>query len=153
LIYAVAVCWAAAILTSCGTVGSPAARAEGKAGPQSSTDLLKVGDLLNIDFSGSSEPPTPKHEERIKEDGNITLPFLGPIQAAGKTRGQLQEEIHAAYVPKYYQRLTVIVKSESRFFYVEGMVKNSGLYPQMGDLTVLLCIAAAGDFNELAKRR
>ena len=150
---ALTICWAAAILTSCGTTGSPAARVEGgKAAPKFSTDMLRVGDLLNIDFSGTTDPPTSKHEERIKDDGKIDLPFIGEIQAAGRTRGQLQEDILAAYVPQYYRHLTVVIRSENRFFYVEGMVKSAGRYPHLGEMTLLRCIAAAGDFNDFAKK-
>jgi polysaccharide export outer membrane protein len=108
--------------------------------------------MLNIDFSGTAQPPISKHEERIKDDGNIDLPYIGSIQAAGKTRGQLQDDILTAYVPKFYRRLTVVVKSESRFFYVEGQVKSAGRYPHLGEMTLLRCISAAGDFTDFAKR-
>ena len=40
------------------------------------------------------------HVEPIKEDGTITLPDIGPVQAAGKTAGELQNEIYNLYVPK-----------------------------------------------------
>jgi polysaccharide export outer membrane protein len=154
-VYAGALAWALFLLAGCGS--TPPSKAQ-LSGPEQGaegervTDLMRVGDLVTIDFSGVSDPPTTKHEERIKSDGNITLPFIGAIQAAGKTRGQLQDDIHNAYVPKYYLTLTVIVKSENRFFYVEGMVKTPGRYPHVGEMTVLRCIATAGDFNDFAKK-
>jgi polysaccharide export outer membrane protein len=115
-------------------------------------DLLRVGDLVNIFFSGVNNPPAEQHTERIKDDGKITLPLIGPIQAAGITRAQLQENIWAAYVPNLYQRLTVTIGSEARSFYVEGMVKNPGRYQYAGQMDVLKCISAAGDFNDFAKK-
>jgi protein involved in polysaccharide export with SLBB domain len=117
-----------------------------------STDRLRIGDPVSISFTGVENPPTLKHEERIKNDGRITLPFVGPIEAAGMTRGELQEAILTNYVPKYYKHLTVIVSSESRWFYVDGQVKNPGRFQHQGEMTVLKCIAAAGDFNDFAKK-
>src|SRR5512137_1618558 len=37
-----------------------------------STDVFRVGDVVSVTFSGISEQ-IPAHEERIKEDGTITL--------------------------------------------------------------------------------
>jgi protein involved in polysaccharide export with SLBB domain len=115
-------------------------------------DALRVGELILIEFSGVEVPP-PRHEERIKIDGNITLPNLAePIRAAGKTRGELEEEIHKRYVPAYYQRLTVIVRNEGRYFYVKGQVKNPNQFMYMKEMTVLRAIATAGDFTDFAKK-
>ncbi len=67
-----------------------------------------------------------RHEETIKEDGTITLPLIGSVYAVGKTAGELQNEIYTNYVPKYYVRLTVTVKSGDRVYYVGGEVKSPG---------------------------
>jgi polysaccharide export outer membrane protein len=117
-----------------------------------SPDLLRVGDYITISFSGVVNPPSDKHEERIGDSGQIILPFIAPVEASGKTRAELQQLIHDAYVPKFYQHLTVTVGSESRAFYVEGQVKNPGRYSFAGEMSVLKCIAAAGDFTDFAKR-
>ncbi|KAB2646482.1 MAG: hypothetical protein DVB33_09660, partial [Verrucomicrobia bacterium] len=61
-------------------------------------------DLVIVTFSGQQDLQT--HEERIKEDGTITLQFINSIKAEGKTTGELQREIHKAYVPTFYKRLT-----------------------------------------------
>ena len=49
---------------------------------------LHVGDTVTITFTGLEEPPPPQ-EKPIKEDGTITLPDIGRVQAAGKTAGEL----------------------------------------------------------------
>lgn len=116
-----------------------------------SPDLLRSGDKLTIayaDIPGAMEP----HEETIREDGTITLPLIGTVTAAGKTAGALQQEIHTLYVPKYYRRLTVTVKTESRFYSVQGDVKNPSLQPYIGEMTVLKAIASAGDFTDFANK-
>src|SRR5437773_5344828 len=69
------------------------------------TDLLRPGDQVTIVFSHN---PPKNHEERIKDDGTITPPDIsqeGPLQAAGKTRPQLEKELQERY-NKYYRNLT-----------------------------------------------
>jgi len=82
----------------------------------------------------------------------ITLPLIGSIQAAGKTIGQLQQEITERYVPKYYKRLNVTIASEMRFFVVIGEVRKEDRHQFAGEMTVLKAIAAAGGFTDFAKR-
>jgi protein involved in polysaccharide export with SLBB domain len=117
----------------------------------SSTGYLRVDDMVTVVFSGVAGPPE-KHEERIKEDGTITLQLVGPIKAEGKTAGQLQEMIQALYVPKYFQRLTVTVLTENRFFYVSGEVKLPNRIAYVGEMSVLKAIASAGGFTDFAKK-
>ena len=95
------------------------------------------------------EPPLP-HEELIKEDGTITLPLIGSIQAVGKTAGELQTEIQTSYVPKYYVRLTVVVKPGDLIYYVRGEVRQPGREIYIGETTVTKAITSAGDFTDFA---
>lgn len=94
----------------------------------------------------------PEHSEPIKEDGNITLPYIGAVRAAGRTPGELQNEIRDLYVPKYYVRLTVTVKSQDRVYYVGGEVKQPGRQLYVGETTVTRAIQSAGDFTDFANR-
>jgi polysaccharide export outer membrane protein len=94
----------------------------------------------------------PPHQEPIKEDGTITLDWIGPVQAAGKTPGELQNEIHDLYVPKYFVRLTVTVSSQERVFYVGGEVIHPGVFQYYGETTVTKAIQTAGDFTDFANR-
>ena len=112
---------------------------------------FRVGETVIVNFSGS--PITiDAHEEPIKEDGTITLPLIGAIHAIGKTAGELQNEIYTNYVPKYYVRLTVTVKSSSdRVFYVGGEVNSHGSRQQyIGDTTVTKAIQSAGGLTDFA---
>jgi protein involved in polysaccharide export with SLBB domain len=114
--------------------------------------VLAKGDRVKVVFSGLQEPPQP-HEEQVKEDGNITLPYLKPIRAEGKTTAELQKEIHNAYVPTHYKHLTVTVSTDRRVYYVQGQVRASGRQEYLGPTTVLKAIATAGDFTDFADRR
>lgn len=110
---------------------------------------FRVGETVIVAFSG---PPTPipDHKELIKEDGTITLPLIGTIMAAGKTAGQLQQEIYDDYVPKYYVRLTVTVSSGDRVYYVGGEVRSPGRQLYVGDTTVTKAIQTAGGLTDFA---
>jgi polysaccharide export outer membrane protein len=111
-----------------------------------------VGETVKVDFSGPPEP-IDSHEELIKEDGNITLPLIGPVKAVGKTAGELQTEIHDLYVPTYYVRLNVTVKPGDLVYYVRGEVKNPGRQLYVGETTVTKANTSAGDFTDFASHK
>jgi len=116
---------------------------------QTYSDRFRVGELVIIKFSGPSVPP-PTHEERIKEDGTLTLPDIGSVTATNKTPGELQKELAEAY-RKYFNNLVVTVVPENRFFMVGGQVRQPGPKGYLGETTVITAIQAAGDFTEFAK--
>src|SRR5688572_7487666 len=68
--------------------------------PRAHSEVLRVGELVVVKFSGISDPP-PTHEERIKEDGTITLPIIGAVTATNKSPGDLQKVLTESY-RKYY---------------------------------------------------
>jgi polysaccharide export outer membrane protein len=128
-------------------------RAAGPAAAKTTSDLLRVGDSLNVTLLDLPEKQPPM-DVTIKEDGSITLPLLtNQIQAAGKTTGELQKAIWQSYVPSYYKHLTVIVKAQGQFYSVKGEVKAPNRYPYASATTVLKAIASAGDFTDFARKR
>jgi len=114
-----------------------------------------VGDTVIVTFSGTppddSDLGNTPHQEPIKEDGTITLPDIGKVVAANKTAGDLQNDIHDLYVPKYYTHLTVTVNIGDRVYYVSGEVKQPGRQLYVGQTTVTRAITSAGDFTDFAK--
>ncbi len=127
------------------TTGSPSASGT----PAADVARFRIGDIVTITFSGVPTPLDP-HQETIKEEGTITLPLIGSIIAANKTSGELQREIHDAYVPKYYVRLTVTVKSGDRVFYVAGEVHSPGRVMYLDGTTVTKAIQSAGGLTDFA---
>jgi protein involved in polysaccharide export with SLBB domain len=121
-----------------------------------SPEIIKVGDILLITFGDlPTERPLPAFDQRVKEDGTITLIYNQVFQAVGKRTGDLEKEIRAFYVPAYFRNLTVTVRisTETRFFYVEGEVRLQGKLPYTGPITVTKAIAAAGGFTDFANKR
>lgn len=122
--------------------------------PAHAAGTFNVGDLVIVNFSGLSDTVLQPHEERIKEDGTITLPQIGPVKAVGKTTGELQKEIRSKYVDgKYFKAdLNVTVKGQERYFFVSGEVNRASSYVWSEGMTVLKAIASAGGFNDFADR-
>jgi protein involved in polysaccharide export with SLBB domain len=122
--------------------------------PPESIDLLHVGDGLTIEFSDMPIIISSR-EERIKEDGTITLLEGKTFGAAGKTRGQLEREIHDWYVPRFYLKMTVSVRQQkdTQFYYVRGEVKVPNRQIYISRLRLLQAIASAGDFTDFARKR
>lgn len=124
---------------------------QGDSSPAVTADLLRIGDTVTVIISNIPNPGLP-HEERIKEDGTITLQYIGAVVAVGKTAGQLQKELQDAYVPKYYRNAVLTVKPPPRFFYVRGEVKLPNQYLHSPGMSVLKAITAAGGFTDFADR-
>ena len=159
--------FAAVIFTGCGSVPQdpifsdnprpPTAARQSAAGRQiaappngAEVARFRVGDSIIVSFSGAPEI-IPDHIESIKEDGTITLSLIGAVDAVGKTAGELQSEIHDGYVPKYYVRLTVTVKSGDRVYYVGGEVNSHGSRQLYVDgTTVTKAIQSAGGLSDFA---
>lgn len=88
----------------------------------------------------------------VRPDGNITLPLLNDIQAAGLTPDQLRERVLEG-ARRYVEdpNVTVIVKQiNSRKVFITGEVQKPGPYPLLGPTTVLQLIAMAGGLKEFA---
>ena len=151
-LFACAALMAGLVISGCSS--TPTGQLPDNSKSRASADVarFRVGETVFVAFSGSPIE-IPAHEEPIKEDGTITLPLIGAVYAAGKTAGELQNEIWTNYVPKYYVQLTVNVKSpvNDRVYYVGGQVNShQGVYPYMGLTTVSKAVQAAGDFNDFA---
>lgn len=136
----------------CETYSTTQDVAPGAVAPDPTADTLQVGNKLIITFA-DMPTPIPPMEETIREDGMISLHLGQKIQAAGKKKGQLEEEIVALYVPKYYVRLSVSIKQEERFFTVGGEVRQPNRQVYLGRMTVLSAITAAGGFTEFADKK
>lgn len=113
---------------------------------------LRVGDLIMISFSDIERPPQ-KQEVNIPDSGIITLPYNIHVKADGKTTTELEKEIRDAYVPSLFVNLTVTVRTDLRFYYVDGEVRNPKAWAYTGETTVLRAIANAGGFTDFAKRK
>jgi polysaccharide export outer membrane protein len=117
-------------------------------------EVLRIGDSLTVTFVDT--PTTfPPFLEKIKDDGTITLALNETFTADGKTRGDLEREIRARYVPDYFKQLTVTVTPDvsTRWYYVDGEVKMPSRQIYNSRTTVLKAITSAGGFTDFAKKK
>ena len=113
---------------------------------------LRVGDELTVNFFDIT-PPIQPITDQIKEDGTITLIYNEKFQVVGKTVGQLQNDVHARYVPAYVKYMTVNIAVLNRLYTVSGEVRAGNSFSYPGHMTVLQAIANAGGFTDYAKKR
>jgi len=114
---------------------------------------LHVGDTVTITFAGVVVDLPPQIKP-IKDDGTITLPDIGSVQAAGKTAGELEDAIHSRYVPAIYTHLNITVRTTSdQLYFVRGEVRAPGREVYVGQTTVTKAITSAGDFTDFANHK
>ncbi len=104
--------------------------------------LLREGDVLKTTLPGA---PNLNTTQQIRRDGKITLPLVGDVFAAGKTRQELEAELLDLYKPQLVTKeVTVTVESSSFDVYVTGAVLRPGKVISSRPLTALEAIMEAG---------
>lgn len=127
---------------------------KGRANPRVPQNLalsqLRPGDTLSIALLGVPDPSL--HPSQIDDAGFVSLPFIGQVQAAGKTAAELSQAIRRSYLDRrFYKAVEVAVTVTERFVYVGGEVARPGRIPWAPDLTLTKAVQAAGGFSLYAK--
>lgn len=120
------------------------------------SDVIRAGETIRISFHDAppGDPITATDKDTpVRVDGSINVPLIGSVTAAGKTYSGLERELYTNYVPRYYQRLTIVIKPGERFYTVAGEVNNQSRQFYLGETTLLRVISSAGGFTEYANRR
>jgi polysaccharide export outer membrane protein len=110
-------------------------------------DTLKVTVFQVPDLSGDFD---------VDLTGHISLPLIGSVKAVDLTTSQLDTRLTQMLGEKYLQSpdVSVGVKSSStRVVTVDGSVRNPGVFPVNGPMTLLRVIALAQGTNEDANPR
>ena len=109
----------------------------------------KIGPLDVLTISVFKVPDLDKAVQ-VAEDGSINYPLIGDVTAAGKTAHELERDLTQKLGAKYLKnpQVTVFVKEyNSQRVTVSGSVKNTGVYPLKGNMTLMQVLALAGDVN------
>lgn len=107
-------------------------------------------DLLEISVYGL---PELSRTVRVNAGGQISLPLVGSFAAGGKTVVELEQAVAAKLQESFLQdpQVSVFVKeAASQRVTVEGAVRKPGIYPMVGDTTLLQAIAVAEGLDPLA---
>lgn len=114
--------------------------------------LIGAFDKLIIDVFGIEE--LSKKEVQADASGRISFPLAGIIEAAGKTPGELEAIIEELLRNRFVRdpQVTVNLKETvSQVVTVDGNVKEPGLYPVIGRMTLMRAVATAKGTAEFAK--
>ena len=111
-------------------------------------NFLNPGDVIKITFPGA---PELNQTQKVGTDGALTLPLIGEVHAAGKSPGQLQNELATLYKPQL-QDNEVLVTVETRAVpvVVSGAVQHPGKIVFERPATLLEAIMEAGGFTPQA---
>jgi polysaccharide export outer membrane protein len=115
------------------------------------TGLIQVGDTIDVRVLGQEQMSA---KVKVRPDGQVRLPFLDDLQAAGQTpkalgemiEKRLKEYINAPVVTVGVEAATPVPVS------VLGEVAKPGKFPFEPSLTVLDAIALAGGMTEYAHK-
>ena len=116
------------------------------------TYVIGVEDVLAVHVW---REPEVSRRVPVRPDGNISLPLINDVKAAGTTPNQLAQRISEALKKHLTEaEVTVVVEQvNSRKFYVMGEVVKPGAYPLVETTTVLQALSAAGGFREFANTK
>lgn len=106
----------------------------------------RIGPLDTIDINVFQEPDLSVKELEVDASGNVSLPLIGPMVAAGKTTTQLSRDIAARLTERYLRSPQVSVtvgSSASQKVTVEGEVTQPGVYDTKGRTSLLQSLAMA----------
>lgn len=134
------------------TTASPSGNVMALPVTASGSDKIAPQDLLEIEVF---KVPDLSKEMRVDDAGNITMPLIGTVKAAGLTASQLEQQIAAKLAKDYMHnpQVSVLVReSMGGRVTVSGAVRKPGMYPISGGTTVTQAIALAEGLDRLAAR-
>jgi polysaccharide export outer membrane protein len=115
----------------------------------------QIGPMDQLDVNVFQVPDLTRTVE-VDAAGQITLPLIGSVVAAGKTVTQLQGDIATALKAKYLQspEVTVYISEyASQKVTVDGAVAAPGVYALQGRTTLMQAIAMAKGADRVANER
>lgn len=124
-------------------------------------DKKRLGSNDYVSFRVVEDRDDESQRLRINDSGELEVPYIGLIPAAGRTCKELAHSVKAALEREYYYHATVIIavdhiseKSRGKV-YVYGSVKGQGPQeiPPDETYTVSKAIIRAGGFGDFADKK
>jgi polysaccharide export outer membrane protein len=139
--------WMPALLLLIGLAGcAPGGDLPWLPAPSAAPYRLGPGDRIRILTYGVEQLSGPF---RVGDSGNIDLPLLGSVHAAGLTTSELGNKIAAELVADQLMRepSVAVEVEEFRPVFILGEVNKPGEYPYKPGMTMLTAVAIAGGFT------
>jgi polysaccharide biosynthesis/export protein len=114
--------------------------------------LIGPFDKLTIDVFGIEE--LSNREVQTDASGRISFPLAGVVEAAGRTPAEVEEILEARLRERFVRNPQVTVnlkETVSQVVTVDGQVREPGLYPVLGRMTLMRAVATAKGTSEFAK--
>lgn len=115
-------------------------------------DLYKLAPLDTITVSVFQVADISR-DYSVDQSGRITMPLVGRVDAVGLSTGELAGVIERKLGEKYLRNPNVTVtlkESASRVVTVDGSVRQPGIFPAVGSLTLIQAVALARGTDDLA---
>lgn len=107
--------------------------------------VLGPGDKLRIIVFNEKEL---SREYEVNTAGQVTLPLIGAVQAAGQTPSQVQTAVAVKLRQGYIRDPKVSVEVINyRPFYIIGEVAKAGEYPFKSGMNIMSAVAIAGGYT------
>jgi polysaccharide export outer membrane protein len=118
-------------------------------GKSNDSYLIGPGDILSVDVW--KEPDLSK-QVIVRLDGNISLPLVNDVKAAGLTCGALRKYLSIRYrdYVEIAEVSVTLIESHSKKIYLVGKVNGPGEYVLQKNMTILQAISRAGGLGEWA---
>jgi polysaccharide export outer membrane protein len=112
---------------------------------------LQAGDKLKVTIYGE-EALTGEYD--VNPGGYVSMPLVGTIRAAGRTRSELERDIANRYRSGGFLQDPKVTVAVLQFqpFYIMGEAERPGEYPFRSGLNVHSAVAMAGGFTYRASR-
>ena len=113
--------------------------------------LISAFDKISVEVFGV---PELSRQVQADSNGRVALPLIGSLDAAGTTPDLLASRIADLLRGRYVRnpQVTVnLVETVSQVVTVDGQVREPGLYPVTGRMTLMRAIATAKGIAEFAK--
>lgn len=107
-------------------------------------------DQIKVEVFGA---PELNREGEVDAAGNFSLPLVGTVSAGGMTPGQLSDAITTQLKGRYLKNPQVsvnILKARGQTFTVDGSVRQPGVYPIVGRMSLQQAVATARGADDTA---
>lgn len=113
----------------------------------------RIGPLDSVDVTVFQEADISSKGTAVDASGDLSMPLIGRVHAAGLTTTQLAEVIRERLAARFYvnpQVSVVVASSVTQRITVQGQVTEPGIYPIQGATTLLDAVALAKGEGENA---
>lgn len=114
-----------------------------------------IGPLDRLGVTVFGERDLSTDQAQVDAAGNLSLPLVGRLNAAGKTTSQLSDEVRqrlARYIVNPQVSILVLASVSQRVI-VQGSVNEPGVYPIQGRTTLLEMLAFAKGTSGVSDER